>query len=161
MIEISQVFSNIHHDNEILKLLDSNSDELHLSRIELSKNRMRKNSKNGLDLGMNFPSGTHLHDGDVLKVKENLIVIKQMPEKTIVLKLKNNVSNDELILLGHIIGNRHKAIQLQKEKIFFPIINDAELEIFKNLFHKTNSIESIEIEERIFSPSDGADVHEH
>jgi urease accessory protein UreE len=37
-----------------------------------------------------------------------------MPEKTIVLNLKNKVTNDELVLLGHIIGNRHKAIQLEK-----------------------------------------------
>jgi urease accessory protein len=161
MFEISQVFSNIHHDKEILKLLDNNSDELSLTRIELSKNRMRKNSKKGLDLGLNLPSGTHLHDGDVLKADENLIVIRQMPEKTIVLNLKNKVTNDELVLLGHIIGNRHKAIQLEKGKIYFPIINDVELETFKILFQRATCTESIKIEERVFFPSDGADVHEH
>ena len=159
MIEVNQIFSNI--KNSQLELTENDYDVLFLTRMELSKNRMRKTTRDGLDLGINLDHGSILHNGDLIKVNDKIIMIKQLPEKTISLRIKRKVSVQDLVLLGHSIGNMHKSIQLEDDMVFFPIINDVELNIFKKIFEINSCIETINIENRIFMPMDGANVHEH
>jgi urease accessory protein len=63
--------------------------------------------------------------------------------------------------LGHIIGNRHRPIGFEDEKILFPIQADSELEVFERLFKEIIGDIELNIEEKIFLPHTSADVHEH
>jgi len=83
-----------------------------------------------------------------------------MAEKVISVKIKQN--NEKMgILLGHIIGNRHRPIAIKDKMILFPIQEDSELEIFQRLFKEIIDCIELEIQEEIFLPHTSADVHEH
>ncbi|MEK6971641.1 MAG: Urease accessory protein, partial [Thermoproteota archaeon] len=62
---------------------------------------------------------------------------------------------------GHIIGNRHRPIAIDKQTIMFPIQADSEIELFKNLFAEFLDNLEMKVEERVFVPRRGMDVHEH
>ena len=104
--------------------------------------------------------GSKLQHGDILNHGESFIVIYQTPEKVITVKTKED-SFELMVLLGHIIGNRHRPISLEDRTVTFPIQAESELEVFQRLF--TPIIEKIEmnIEEKIYMPDQRMNVHEH
>ena len=55
------------------------------------------------------------------------------------IEIKNNIQQDTIlsrypVRVGHTIGNLHRPIKLEGNKIYFPIQADAELEMFRKLF---------------------------
>ena len=167
MIAISSVIGNIFQDKELSDKFEKfkktmDCEILKFSRSELEKTRFRKQTDKGTDIGCILDSEYKLHNGDVLDSNsEKFIVIEQMPEKVISVKVQTN-SQDTLVKLGHIIGNRHRPIQIDNDgHIIFPILSDSELDTFKKLF--SDFIEHLEmrVEERIFEAKNGMDVHEH
>ena len=170
MIAISSVIGNIFQDKDLEhkfeKLQKTMACEiLRLYRSELDKTRFRKQTDKGTDIGCILDSDYKLQNGDVLYSEpEKFIVIEQIPEKVISVKIKKIEANSEEILvkLGHIIGNRHRPIQINdKGEIIFPILSDSELDTFKNLFSEIIDYLDLKIDERIFEPINGNDVHEH
>jgi len=170
MITISSILGNIFHDKEWSKKFDqvnkTNSFEtIKLSRLDLEKTRLRVKTNQGTDLGIVLNSGTKIQNGDVLvSNSDKFIIIQQNPEKVISVKKKNKIEanfEEVLILLGHIIGNRHRPIQIENNKIIFPILSESELDIFKKLFSSIIDHIDMKIEERIFEPHGVMDVHEH
>lgn len=162
MLKITSVIGNIFHDKKFDSLEDGNLEYLRVSRTELEKTRIRRETNRGTDVGLLLEPGITLHNGDVLDSNEKMIVIEQIPEKMIAVRLKNDKNSVELlVLIGHIIGNRHRPISIQGNVVFFPIQADSELAVFEKLF--TNVIDEIElsIEEEIFKPHTGANVHDH
>jgi len=167
MIAISSVIGNIFQDKELAvkfeKLQKAIACEvLRFTRSELDKTRFRKQTDKGTDIGCILDSEHKLRNGDVLYSKpEKFIVIEQIPEKVISIKIKVN-SEEILDKLGHIIGNRHRPIQIDKNgEILFPILADSELDTFKKLFSEIIDHLEMKIEQRIFEPKYGMDVHEH
>ena len=167
MLKITKVSGNIFADNELKKrfeILDSQGkcERLKLSRQELEKTRLRKNTDKGTDVGLSFNDSTKLNHGDVLILEDRFILVEQIPEKIISIKIKQNLNQTEvLVLLGHIIGNRHRPIAIDKQTIMFPIQADSEIELFKNLFAEFLDNLEMKVEERVFVPRRGMDVHEH
>ena len=170
MIAISSVIGNIFQDKELAdrfeKLQKTMACEvLKFSRSELDKTRFRKQTDKGTDIGCILDSEDKLHNGDVLfSDSEKLIVIEQIPEKVISIKIKKIEAKSEEILvkLGHIIGNRHRPIQIDNNgEIIFPILSDSELDTFKKLFSEILDYLELKIEKRVFEPKYGMDVHEH
>ncbi len=170
MITISSTLGNVFHDKEwnenFKKASKSNIFEiLKLSRSDLEKTRLRAKTDKGTDLGIVLDSDSKIHNGDVLiSNSEKFIIVQQIPEKVISVKTKDKVEANQkeiLILLGHIIGNRHRPIQFVDEKIIFPILSESELDIFKKLFSSIINHIDIKIEERIFESHGGMNVHEH
>ena len=161
MLEISAPVGNIFLDEGFDDLKDGNFERLKVSRIELEKRVLRRETDRGTDIGLNLDPGIKLRHGDVLQNGEKPIVIEQLPEKVISVRLKTKNAVDVLVLLGHIIGNRHRPISIQREEIIFPIHADSEMEVFTKLFHSINNYIEITVEDRIFSPHSDADVHEH
>ena len=170
MIAISSVIGNIFQDKELAdqfeKIQKTMACEiLKFSRSDLDKTRFRKQTDKGTDIGCILDSEKKLQNGDVLfSNPEKFIVIEQIPEKVITVKIKKIEANSEEILvkLGHIIGNRHRPIQIEKNgEIVFPILSDSELDTFKNLFSEIIHHLEIKVEERVFLPKNGMDVHEH
>ncbi len=136
-----------------------------LSRTDLSKNRFRAKTNKGTDVGIVLNSNSKIQNGDVLlSDQEKFIFIQQNPEKVISVTKKDKTEanfDDTLVLIGHILGNRHRPIQIEDEKIFFPILSESELDIFKNLFSSIIDKIELNIEERIFEPHGELKTHEH
>ena len=109
---------------------------------------------------LHLDSRIKLQHGDIIGNNETKIIVEQIPEKVISVKLKENNQNIAIIL-GHIIGNRHRPISIEDKMILFPIQEDSELEIFQRLFKDIIDHVELKIEEKIFLPHTSADVHEH
>jgi urease accessory protein len=89
------------------------------------------------------------------------ILVEQLPEKVIRVKAKEAQNSELFVMLGHIIGNRHRPIAYEDGSIIFPIYSESEFDLFKSLFK--DMIEKIElaVEEKVFQPHDTMNVHEH
>ena len=169
MLTISSIAGNIFHDKQLKEKFEElrktqNCEMIKFSRAELDKTRIRRKTDKGTDVGVVIDSTKKLHNGDVLLSNpEKFILVEQIPEKVISIKIKKPNENPEvLVTLGHIIGNRHRPIQIDKdEKIIFPILAESEFDVFKNLFSKIIDQIDIKVEELIFEPRNGMDVHEH
>jgi len=157
MISINSIIGNIFKDNALQKL---DFEKLKISRMELEKKILRRQTDKGTDIGITLDSGIHLHHGDIIGNDKIKIMIEQIPEKIISIKLKENKQN-LAVLLGHIIGNRHRPIGFDDNSILFPIQGDSELEVFERLFKEIINDIEMTVKERIFLPHKSADVHEH
>jgi len=157
MLNINSILGNIFKDTS---LECANLEKLIISRIDLEKRILRKKTNLGTDIGINLNSSTKLQHGDIIGNDKTKIIVEQMPEKVISVKLKEN---DEkiAILLGHVIGNRHRPIAIKDKMILFPIQEDSELEIFERLLKEIIEHIELKIKEEIFLPHTSADVHEH
>ncbi len=161
MLEIHAPDGNIFLDQEFDKLKDENFEKLKISRTDLEKRILRRKTDRGTDIGLNLDPGIKLCNGDIIKNNNMKIIIEQLPEKVILIKLKTKSIVDVMVLLGHIIGNRHRPISIQEDEIMFPIQTDSEQEIFTKLFHNIIDHIEIKVDERIFLPHLGANIHEH
>ena len=170
MITISTTLGNIFHDNEWNEKFNkasqnNNFETLRLSRTDLSKHRLRVKTNKGTDVGIVLNSDSKIQNGDVLlSDQQKFIFIQQNPEKVISVTKKDKTEanfDDTLVLIGHILGNRHRPIQIENEKIFFPILSESELEIFTKLFSSIIDKIELKIEERIFEPHGELKTHEH
>ena len=167
MLIVKTISGNIHNNTIKEKIekakINGNLQKLFLSRIELEKLHTRKITNDGLEVGLSFESGVKLHDGDILDAGSVLILVKQTPEKIIRVRFKNDDFSSNLsVLVGHVIGNRHRPISINDDhSISFPIHDDSELELFHKLFQDTNKHLILNIEETIFVPNETMNVHEH
>jgi urease accessory protein len=161
VLEVNSPIGNIFLDEEFDELKSGNSEKLKISRMELEKRILRRKTDRGTDVGLNLESGVKLRHGDVIKNGDMKIVVEQLPEKIITVRLKNKEMTEVMVLLGHIIGNRHRPISIKRDEISFPIQADSEKEVFTKLFQSIINHIEMTVEERIFSPNSGADTHEH
>lgn len=157
MININSVSGNIFKETS---LRSENFEKIKISRVDLEKRILRRKTDSGTDIGINLDSGVKLQHGDVIGNDEVKIIVEQIPEQVISVKLKENDQNIA-ILLGHIIGNRHRPIEIKEKTIVFPIQEVSELEIFQRLFKEIINHIELKIEKAIFLPHTSADVHEH
>ena len=165
MLIVNTISGNIYENDEISKKFQEVKQHgrfrrLILSRIEMEKSRLRKKTADGLDVGFVLEPGTKLNHGDVISKSDEIILIEQLPEKTLTVKFMENDKN-LFLLVGHIIGNRHRPISIKNETISFPIHDDSEMELFERLFHQVIDKIDLSIDEQRFIPRVGMDVHEH
>ena len=161
MLKVNSPVGNIFLDEGFDDLKSGNFEKLKISRMELEKRILRRKTDRGTDVGLNLEPGVKLRHGDVIKNGDMKIVIEQLPEKIITVRLKNKKMTDVMVLLGHIIGNRHRPISIKDDEVSFPIQADSEKDVFTKLFQNIINHIEMTVEERIFSPHSGADVHEH
>jgi len=163
MLTVTSIAGNIFHDKGFESLKSEDLEHLKVSRSEIEKSRLRRQTDRGTDVGLDLVSGKILHHGDVITNNEKFILVEQLPEKVISVRLKNKTSSpiDLSMLIGHIIGNRHRPISIKNDIVSFPIQADSELEVFQKLFADIIDDIELSIEEMIFIPHTGADVHEH
>ena len=165
MLIVNTISGNIYENDEISKKFQEVKQHgrfrrLILSRIEMEKSRLRKKTEDGFDIGLVLEPGKRLRHGDIILESSETIIIEQLPEKTLTVKFKD--SNPELFLLvGHIIGNRHRPISINNETISFPIHDDSEMELFERLFHEVIDKIDLTVDEQRFIPHVGMDIHEH
>ena len=165
MLIVNTILGNIYKDDQLAKKIEDSKKQgkfrrLLLSRIEMEKTRLRKKTDDGFDIGFILEPGTKLQHGDVISESDETILIEQLPEKTLTVKFKET-RKDLFLLVGHIIGNRHRPISIRNETISFPIHDDSEMELFERLFHEVIHEIDLSIDEQRFSPHTSMDVHEH
>jgi len=165
MLIVNTVLGNIYKDDQLAKKIEDSKEQgkfrrLLLSRIEMEKSRLRKKTDDGFDIGFILEPGTKLQHGDVISESDETILIEQLPEKTLTVKFKQNDKN-LFLLVGHIIGNRHRPISIRNETISFPISDNSEMELFERLFHEVIHEIDLSIDEQRFIPHTSMDVHEH
>ena len=165
MLIVNTILGNIYKDDQLAKKIEDSKVQgkfrrLLLSRIEMEKTRLRKKTDDGFDIGFVLEPGTKLQHGDVISESDETILIEQLPEKILVVKFKEN-RKDLFLLVGHIIGNRHRPISIRNETISFPIHDDSEMELFERLFHEVIHEIDLSIDEQCFIPHTSMDVHEH
>lgn len=161
MLKITGVCGNIFHDEKLESIDKSSLEHLKISRGELEKNRLRRETDQGTDVGIILEPGMRLYNGDVLEDDDKMILVEQMPEKVLTVSFSEAQNPELQIVIGHIIGNRHRPIAIHNGIVSFPIQSDSELEIFEKLFADVIDKIQLKIEEKIFLPHTGADVHEH
>ena len=161
MLEVNSPIGNIFLDEGFDELKSGNFEKLKISRMELEKRILRRKTDRGTDIGLNLEPGVKLRHGDVIKNGDMQIVVEQLPEKIITVRLKDKKMTDVMTLLGHIIGNRHRPISIKNEEISFPIQADSEKEVFTKLFQGIINHIEMTVDDQIFLPHSGADVHEH
>ena len=168
MLIVKKILGNIYSDISLSnKIEDSKTNgkfqKLFLTRAEMKKIHLRKETDSGLEIGLTFETGTKLHHGDVLNGETSLIVINQTPEKIIRVRFKSDKFSSNLaVIVGHVIGNRHRPISLNDDcSVSFPIHDDSELDLFQNLFQESSQYLILSIEETIFVPNASMNVHEH
>jgi len=165
MLIVNAISGNIYKNDNLAKKIQEAKQHgtfrrLLLSRIEMEKSRLRKKTEDGFDIGLALESGKKLQHGDIILESSETILIEQLPEKILTVKFKDD--NPELFLLvGHIIGNRHRPISINNETISFPIHDDSEMELFERLFHEVIDKIDLTVDEQRFIPHVGMDIHEH
>ena len=165
MLIVNAVSGNIYENAEMAKKFQEVKQHgtfrrLLLSRIEMEKSRLRKKTEDGFDIGLVLEPGKRLRHGDIILESSETILIEQLPEKILTVKFKDD--NPELFLLvGHIIGNRHRPISINNETISFPILDDSEMELFQRLFHEVIDKIDLTVDEQRFISHVGMDIHEH
>ncbi|HKU32736.1 MAG TPA: Urease accessory protein [Candidatus Nitrosotalea sp.] len=166
MLTITTIVGNIFHDKELMnkfKQMESQKkcERMKILRHELERGRIRKTTDLGTDIGLILNS--QLYHGDVIMAdQEKFVIVEQLPEKVISIKIKNLKDNPvNLVTLGHIIGNRHKPIMINDDTLSFPIHVDSEVEVFKKLFSGIMHDFEFMVEEQIFQPQRGMYIHEH
>ena len=165
MLIVNTILGNMYKDDQLAKKIEDSKEQgkfrrLLLSRIEMEKTRLRKKTDDGFDIGFVLEPGTKLQHGDVISESDETILIEQLPEKTLTVKFKEN-RKDLFLLVGHIIGNRHRPISIRNETISFPIHDDSEMVLFERLFHEIIHEIDLSIDEQCFIPHTSMDVHEH
>ena len=167
MLTITSVIGNIFDDKKLMtkfKRMESKKrcERLKISRLELERSKIRKKTDFGTDVGLILDSGTRLYHGDIIVSNTNkFIMIEQLPEKVISIKIKKLKNTIGLITLGHIIGNRHKPIVINNDILYFPIQAHTEVEVFKKLLSGVITNLDLEVGEQIFQPQHGMYMHEH
>lgn len=149
-----------------------------IGRMEAQRVRMRKFSDKGSDVVLMLPQNTHLKHGDVLMLNEDKIMVLEIqPEKVAVIQLKDELSDNDHyyhqgnnhhrhtveipVKIGHTIGNLHRPIKLEANKIFLPIQAESELDLLKRLFGSIKEHLDITSTTMVFEPDEGTEIHEH
>lgn len=170
MININSIVGNIRNDENLTvkyRVMTENrlSEIVQISRTEAERVRMRKTSNKGNDVAITLPQNAHLKNGDVLLLTaDRMIVVEITPEKVAVVSFKS-IPNDHLfetaVRIGHTIGNLHRPIRLEDNKIFIPIQADSELDLLKRLFGQAGEHVEVSSTNIVFEPEEGTSIHEH
>jgi len=168
---VDSVLGNINNDKKLKEKYDEMTarkvcETIKISRLESQRVRMRKISDKGTDVALTLPPGTRLKHGDVIIITENkMVVVVIESEDVIMIEIRDNIHQDDIVevpvRVGHTIGNLHRPIRLEGNKIYFPIQADTELEMFKKLFEPINEHLDIKKTTMVFEPEDGTEIHEH
>ena len=168
MLLINSILGNAYLDSNLKEKIENATQnrtikQLSLSRSDMEKSRLRTKTDDGTEIGLSLEPGTTLQNGDVLEINSNLIITHQLPEKIISVKvIDDHHSSSIRVQLGHIIGNRHRPLSITSDgSVLFPIHDDNEVELFEKLFSEIIHHVSMTVEDKIFVPNQGMNVHEH
>lgn len=133
-------------------------ERMSISRTESERLRMRKSTDRGTDVALAMPAGTRLRHGDVVSMTDRMIVVAIEPEKVAVVRLKGGDARTA-VLVGHAIGNLHRPIRVEGDRIVLPIQSDGEVDMLKRQLGPAAAGVEITFDFVVFEPE--VSVHEH
>lgn len=175
MISIENTLGNINTDDELkkrydIRLRDGKVEMLSISSRDRKKNKMRKATDKGTDVGIILIDKGTLSSGDIL-VDDDERMIVVMIEKDEAMVIELNEEEDESLMIkkavkaGHLLGNQHWGIIVKGRSIYVPIaIDKAVMETVIANGNLTNiTIRYEELDQSILDSSDrSADTpHSH
>ena len=102
-----------------------------LDSAELAKHSQRVKTDAGREVGINLPHGSHLHDGDVLHVDDQVaIVISQADEDLLRIHPR---SPEEFGFMGYQVGTLHRAAMIDHHGI--AVLYDKAIEVLAQRHH--------------------------
>jgi urease accessory protein len=128
---------------------------------------MRKTTDKGTDVGITLEPGSILRNGDVVfHSNEKMITVELEPENVAVLTFKREDATDSelfevAVKIGHALGNLHRPIKVEGEKVFLPIQADSEIELLNKTFAHILDHLTITKDKMVFEPEEGLHTHEH
>jgi urease accessory protein len=171
LITIDSVIGNIKKDYNLGQKYDemcvrAACETIKISRLESERIRMRKTSDRGTDIALTLPQGTRLRHGDVIILtKDKIVIVEIEPENVAMVEVKDNIHDDDIIqvpvTIGHTIGNLHRPIKLEENRIYFPILADSEIDMFKKLFASVNEHIEIKNTKMVCERDEGMSILEH
>ncbi|MEM3161329.1 MAG: urease accessory protein UreE [Nitrososphaera sp.] len=133
-------------------------ERISISRAESERLRMRKSTDRGTDIALSMPAGTRLRHGDVVSLADRMIVVAIEPENVAIVRLKNGDARTA-VLVGHAIGNLHRPIRVEGDRIILPVQSDGEVEMLRRQLGPLAGNVDITRDFVVFEPEAGA--HEH
>jgi len=135
-------------------------ERLLVSRMEMERLRLRRRTDRGTDIGLVLEPGSRLHHGDLLAAREKFIVVEQLPEKVVSIRIEKD-SMEKMVglaaLIGHVIGNRHRPIAVDHDTLSFPVLAESEVDTFRKLLPAGVKMK---ITQQVFMPAGEAPAHE-
>ncbi len=171
MIECHTVLGNVRDDPRLRERLarmteGGHAERLALSRFEAARTRLRKTGERGSDIVLDLPAGTQLHDGDVVWLTdERMVVVAQQPERVAIVHLSEDESPEDQVetalRVGHALGNLHRPIQAHHRECTLPIQAESELDVVRKLIHRVAPGARIESAMAVFDPEMAGEEHSH
>ncbi len=180
---IETVLGNVNEASWKERLADAEVDVLELSQWDAQKNRLRKETKNGLNLAVSLDRDAFLHDGDVLlwdaAARRAVICRIDLCDVLVIdLEALANLPASALlergVALGHALGNQHWPAVVRDGKVYVPLAVDRKVMTSVMNAHHFADIEhhfapGAEIaallppaqSRRLFGGGGGASVHQH
>ena len=122
---------------------------------------MRKRSNKGTDIIITLNDGLKLKHNDVLLLNDTkMVLVNRESENVAILDIKRN-DIGLAISIGHALGNLHRPIKVEGNRIIFPIQSDSEIEMVCKLLHAATDSFSAKKAVMVFEPEEGMDVHGH
>jgi len=122
---------------------------------------MRKRSNKGTDIIITLNDGLKLKHNDVLLLNDTkMVLVNREAENVAILDIKRN-DIGLAISIGHTLGNLHRPIKVEGNRIIFPIQSDSEIEMVCKLLHAATDSFSAKKAMMVFEPEEGMDVHGH
>jgi len=138
LIETKSVIGNIKKDQGLEEVYrryvqSGSCESITLTRFETPRTRMRRESDKGTKITILLPSGTRLKDGDVLLLDDSrMIVVKVQAEDTGTIRIRDGLdrlhSIEVAMRVGHALGNLHRPLIAEGDRVYFPIQAESELE---------------------------------
>lgn len=171
MIESSAVIGNVHRDPSLKDryermLRENHVERIVVSRFESNRARLLKVSDRGSEVALILPTGTSLHDGDVVVLRDDqMVVVTREPERVAVVRLKDTGEPLEMVEMafrvGHSLGNLHRPIAVEHLEVRLPIQAESEMEMLRKLFSDLSDHLEIQPAMMVFDPELGEEDHAH
>lgn len=105
--------------------------EVFLLQRELTKGRILTKSNSGVEIGIIKSRDFVVRAGDVFETAiGNLVLIKLESEQLMVLSFEESLNDNcaiDLVRLGHLLGNHHYPIKIEKNKIYVYLVTDTKV----------------------------------
>jgi urease accessory protein len=171
MINADKILGNIKNDQSLRSKYQEmsksgNVENISVARVESERSRMRKVSDKGTEIALIMPPGSCLNHGDVvLLTGEKMVVVQREPENVALVTVRDNIPQEHMletaVKIGHAIGNLHRPLRIEGNRITFPIQAFSEIQLFEKLFSRFRDHLDIKSDNMIFEPEQGYNVHEH
>ena len=136
MILIEAVVGNIADATWKPRLVGANLDKLALDHWEGQKNRFRKTTSGGVEIGVSLDRGAFLRDGDILLWNEEtrtaIVAAISLRDVMVIHVDEPSSIAPELLLrtcveLGHALGNQHWPALVKGTRVFVPLTVDRKV----------------------------------